>query len=82
MGVGHYLNLHEYTDTGIFQEYTSIREVRNGYALHYMKIDNEHFLAVAKFHNHPSMILRWDGKTFRKHQVFTTPWVCYTLHDL
>ncbi|XP_065065946.1 thrombospondin-type laminin G domain and EAR repeat-containing protein-like [Rhopilema esculentum] len=72
---GHYLNLHEYTDAGIFQEYTSIREARNGYALHYMNIDNEHFLAVAKFSTNPSMILRWDGKTFRRHQVFTTPWV-------
>ena len=73
MADGPYINLYVSTsENGTFTEYITVRDVDRGYALHHLKVEEEHYLIVAKFNVEPSVILRWDGKTFRAHQVIET----------
>jgi len=74
METGPYIGLFYYNGKGRFVEYIVVHGIRDGYSLHHMAIGREHFLAVAKFNNEPSMILRWDGKTFRPYQTINSLW--------
>ena len=72
---GRYVSLYFSDGKGPFREYHVVRNIKEGYSLHHIGVGQEHFLAVAKFKNEPSLILRWDGKTFRHHQAIPTLFV-------
>lgn len=72
---GPFVTMYKLSKEGNFTKYGSIRDDQKAYSMHHFQIGNEHFLAIARFSNKPSVILRWDGKTFRQHQIIDSCWV-------
>ena len=72
---GPFVNLYRSDGGETFNEYLVVKGAKNGYSLHHIAVGGEHLLAVTKYSSDPSLILRWDGKTFRTHQTIHTLWV-------
>eukprot|EP00794_Sanderia_malayensis_P009110 gene9110-10083_t len=71
---GPYINLYKLAKDGNFSKYGAIRDNQRAYSMHHLQINDDHFLAVAKYSNQPSIIFKWDGKTFRSHQQIASCW--------